>query len=74
MSYGWDDYEPAPLEFFHGRLMDLFHEFRKDKVGTSTCVVIDGIDIGNLIARAKIETYKKYSKHLRQDAIKKTDM
>jgi len=74
MSQGWENYEPAPLEFFHGVLMDKFHEFRTQKGNADTLVMITGSDLNNLIAKAKMETYRKYPKQVNQSAILKTDI
>ena len=73
MSYGWENYEPAPIEFLHGRLMDLFHEWRRTKTENTT-VEINGNDLNNIIAKAKTETFAKYPKQKLQEAILKTDM
>lgn len=73
MSQGWENYEPAPIEFLHGRLMDLFHEWRRTKTDNTT-VEIDGIAFNNIIAKAKNETYAKYPKQKLQDAILKTEI
>jgi hypothetical protein len=73
MSYGWENHEPAPIEFMHGRLMDLFHEWRKTKTENTT-VEITGVELNNIIAKAKLETYAKYPKQKLQEAILKTDM
>lgn len=59
MSKEWENVEPAPIEYFHGRLMQLFHEFRLSKT-TSVSVEIGGLEMNNLIAKAKMETYEKY--------------
>lgn len=75
MSYGWENHEPAPLEYFHGRIMDLFHEMRRDRVGQENInVSINGSDLGNLIASAKRQTYQKYPKQVSPDAIPKSEM
>lgn len=75
MSTGWENHEPAPLEFFHARLMELFHEYRREKVGQAQInVSMDGRVFGNLIARAKNDTYAKYPKHVNQNAILKIDI
>jgi hypothetical protein len=29
---GWENHEPAPMEFFHSRLMEYFHEYRKSRM------------------------------------------
>lgn len=75
MSTGWEGYEPAPLEFFHGRLMDAFHELR-NKFGDNEqkTITMNGIDMNNLIAKCKIETYKKYPKQISNKAIPKKDI
>ena len=62
-----------PIEFLHGRLMDLFHEWRKTKTENTT-VSISGVELNNIIAKAKKETYAKYPKQKLQEAILKTDM
>lgn len=73
MSLGWENHEPAPIEFLHGRLMDLFHEWRRTKT-ESTTVEIDGIAFNNIIAKAKTETYAKYPKQNLKEPILKTEM
>lgn len=73
MSQGWDNHEPAPMEFFHGQLMKHFHEYRK-RLTDSTEVLIDGIVLNNIVAKAKVETYEKYPKQKLGEAILKTDM
>lgn len=73
MSTGWDDHEPAPLEFFHGQVNKYFHEYRKSK-GEATDIMIDGIIINTIVAKAKVDTYKKYPKQVNQSAILKTDI
>lgn len=59
MDNSWENYEPAPIEFMHGRMMDLFHEFRLKRTD-KTSLPINGADLGNIIAQAKKETYEKY--------------
>lgn len=73
MSQGWENHEPAPIEFLHGRMMDLFHEWRKTKTENTT-VEIDGIAFNNIIAKAKTLTYEKYEKLDLKKAILKTDL
>lgn len=73
MSTGWENYEPAPIEFLHGRLMELFHEFRKTKTNNIN-VEINGSEFGHLIAKAKTETYTKYSMQNLQRNIPKSEM
>jgi hypothetical protein len=73
MDNSWDNYESAPLEFFHGRLIDLFHEFRQS-TGQTTQSIMNGSDLNNIIAKAKIETYKKYPKQVSNQAIPKSEI
>jgi hypothetical protein len=73
MSQGWENHEPAPIEFLHGRLMNLFHEWRRTKTDNTT-VEIDGMAFNNIIAKAKNETYAKYPKQKLQEAILKTEI
>jgi hypothetical protein len=73
MSYGWENHEPAPIEFLHGRLMDLFHDWRLTKTKDTT-VEIDGIELGNIIAKAKTETYAKYSRLKLDEPVLKSEL
>jgi hypothetical protein len=79
MSQGWENHEPAPLEFFHSELMKQFHDWRRSVNGEKTTnesafIQIDGIKLGNLIATAKIKTYEKY-KHMKlQEPVLKKDI
>ena len=73
MSTGWEDHEPAPIEFLHDIIMKLFHEHRRS-MGDHCDVRVTGGDINTMIAKAKTETYKKYPKQVSSDAILKTDM
>lgn len=73
MSLGWENHEPAPIEYFHGRLMDLFHEWRRSKTEAIT-VEINGGELNNIIAKAKTETYAKYPKQNLKNPIPKKEM
>jgi hypothetical protein len=73
MKTGWENHEAAPLEFFHGKLMDYFHEWRETKT-ENTVVEINGIDFNNIIAKAKKETYAKYPKQISNKAILKSEL
>lgn len=73
MSKGWENVYPAPIEFFHAKLLDLFHEWRRSKTEDTT-ISINGTELNNLIAKAKIETYAKYSKQNLQEPIPKSEM
>jgi len=77
MSQGWENHEPAPMEFFHGHLMELFHEWRKQQPSNNeknSVVEIDGGQLNNLIAKAKIKTYDKYPKQNLREAILKSEI
>ena len=76
MDNSWENYEPAPMEHFHGLLMNKFHEWRRTKTDDTT-VEINGVDLNNIIASAKTETYKKYEELGYKDirnAIPKTEL
>jgi len=70
-STGWEDKEPAPIEFLHSEMMDGFHELRKAK-GGGTDVLINGIELTQIIAAAKRATYEKYAKLNLKAAIPKS--
>lgn len=75
MSTGWENHEPAPIEFLHGKLHDYFHEFRRKKVGQENHeVLMNGSDLARIIAKAKIETYAKYPKQVNDKAILKSEL
>ncbi len=59
MDNSWENVEPAPIEFMHGRMMDLFHEWRRART-SDVQVSMNGTDLANIIAKAKMETYEKY--------------
>lgn len=73
MSTGWENHEAAPIEFMHGKMMDLFYELRLSKT-KSTTFEIDATEINNIIAKAKTETYAKYPKQVSSKAILKTEL
>ena len=56
MSYG--NFTSAFCEDLHGRIIDEFHLWRKEK-NLPPDVTIDGILLGQIIARAKIKLYKE---------------
>ena len=73
MSQGWENVEPAPIEFFHAKLLEKFHEWRRVKT-ENVVVEIDGVALNDLIAKAKLETYAKYSKQNLGNPIPKCEM
>jgi len=74
LEESWEDKEPAPLEFFHAELMNGFHAWRKETVGSATEIAINGTVLNELIRVAKIKTYEKYPKQINRNAVKITDM
>jgi cobalamin biosynthesis Co2+ chelatase CbiK len=61
MSTGWENHEPSPIEFMHGRLMDEFHKWRKEQNEPADInVIINGIEFSKIVAAAKLATYEKY--------------
>lgn len=72
MSSGWENHEPAPLEYFHGKLMDAFHQLRLQKGDNpERTLTLGGSEMNNLIAKIKVETYSKYPNAISQKAIQK---
>ena len=59
MSTGWENHEPSPIEFMHGRLMDEFHKWRKQKT-ENIDVEINGSEFNKIVYAAKCATYEKY--------------
>lgn len=53
------NYKPNPLEYFHGRVAERFHEWRRAQT-TETTVPIDGICLNDIVAKAKVDTYNEY--------------
>ena len=61
MSTGWENHEPSPIEFMHGRLMDEFHKWRKEQGEPADInVIINGIEFAKIVVAAKLATYEKY--------------
>ena len=60
MSTGWELHEPSPIEFMHGRLMDEFHKWRKQRTDNIT-IEIDGNEFAKIVVAAKLATYEKYN-------------
>jgi hypothetical protein len=56
-------------------LFDAFHELRLQKGDNQEkTLTLNGIEMNNLIAKAKKDTYKKYPKQVSQEAILKSDL
>ena len=73
MSTGWEKHEPSPIEFFHGRLQDEFHKWRK-QVTENTTVEIDGMIFNKIVVEAKKATYEKYQVMNLDKTVLKTDL
>lgn len=73
LEESWEGKEPAPLEFFHGELMEEFHKWRLSKTENTT-VEINGLEFSKIVAAAKNTTYAKYPKQVNRNAVLKTDM
>lgn len=71
MEQGWKDKKPAPLEYFHGELMEIFHAYRKSKTGDpgDEYVEINGKTLNSIIAQAKVLTYSEYPFHVNRNPI-----
>lgn len=75
MAEGWEDYKAAPLEFFHGRLMNAFHDLRMQKGDNpEKTLTLDGIEFSSMVAAIKIEVYEKYPNHVSEKPILKADL
>lgn len=59
MSKGWENHEPSPIEFMHGKLMDEFHKWRIART-ESINVKINGMEFNRIVVEAKKATYEKY--------------
>lgn len=59
MNKEWEQFEASPIEAFHAKLMDEFHELRKTR-GTNIVCVLDGKDLNEIIVKAKKYIYDKY--------------
>ena len=68
-----DEFEPAPIEFLHARIIAIFHEWKRSKTNDDS-VEINGVELNNLIVSAKVETYNKYQSKDLQRPIPKTEM
>ena len=73
MSTGWKNHEPSPIEFMHGRLMDEFHKWRKERTAHIT-VPINGIEFNKIVVAAKLATYEKYKALNLDQAVLKSEL
>ncbi len=73
MDNSWKNHEPSPIEFMHGRLMDEFHKWRKERTD-EIIVPIDGSEFGKIVVAAKLATYEKYKVLGLNKAVLKSDL
>ena len=73
LQESWKYYEPSPIEFLHARIEEEFHKFRSNK-NQGVDVVMNGIDLTNIIASAKLATYEKYEALNLKDPVKKLSL
>lgn len=63
MSNSWDDYDPAPIEVFHGEAMKSFHagaQFPANEVKIEGIRYVNGIEVNRLLAEFKVKIMKEY--------------
>lgn len=74
MDSSWKDHEPSPIEFMHGRMIDLFHEYRKQNGISDLKVLMGGSEIAELARKARLEVYEKYKKLNLDKAVLKSSL
>ena len=63
MSSGWDKYDPAPIEVFHGEALEEFHsgaQFPSNEIVYEGIRFINGIEFNRLLARFKTKIMNEY--------------
>lgn len=66
MSNNWKDYDPAPIEVFHGEALSRFHELKKEDYSQEEVVfgrkigTVDGITFNKILAEFKTKIMKEY--------------
>lgn len=63
MSNSWDDYDPAPIEVFHGEVMKSFHkgaQFPSNETFVDGIRYVNGIEFNRLLAEFKTKIMKEY--------------
>lgn len=63
MSNSWDDYDPAPIEVFHGEAMKSFHagaQFPVNETFVNGIRYVNGIEFNRLLAEFKVKIMKEY--------------
>lgn len=63
MSNNWDDYNPAPIEIFHGEAMEEFHKgarFKVNETFVNGTRFMNGIEFNVILANFKVKIMKEY--------------
>ena len=55
-------YAVDPVDFMHGKLLELFHEFRKTEAPSKVRVEMSGLTFNKIVTEAKNLTIEEYSK------------
>ena len=72
-SESWKNFEPAPIERFHGEAGERFHQIAKLKhteIFGQIPKTIDGIQFNRILAEFKVKIMKEYN--ITSDAIHKS--
>lgn len=72
MSTGWDNYDPAPIEVFHGEAMKQFHRgarFPVNETFVDGIRFMNGIEVNVILADFKVKIMRQYG--ITSDAIPK---
>ena len=80
MSTGWEGLKPAPIEKFHGEVMEAFHAGAEHKANEKFDVhpyeentrYVNGIEVNRLLALFKTKIKKEYG--ISSDAVKEEDV
>lgn len=63
MTYGWENYKPAPIELFHGEAMEQFHKGARYPVNETFVDGIrfmNGIEVNVILAEFKTKIMNEY--------------
>lgn len=68
----WKDFDPAPIEVFHGEAMEEFHkgaQFKSNETFVDGVRFMNGIEFNKILAHFKTKIMKEYG--ITSDAIPK---
>jgi hypothetical protein len=75
LDESWAKLEPAPLEYFHVRLFELFHQIRMAQAEKPPlAILLDGGVFTSIIMQAKADTYAKYPKQVNKNPVPKNEL